>query len=62
MGALENTRSWELPLWPCFLLAYDLCDRLGDLQYKKYGVTPEPEVRTKLIEGKSFPHHFLDPT
>ncbi|KAF9270129.1 protein serine/threonine phosphatase 2C [Marasmius fiardii PR-910] len=24
---------------------------LGDLQYKKFGVTPEPEVRTKLLKG-----------
>jgi protein phosphatase PTC6 len=24
---------------------------LGDLRYKKFGVTPEPEVRTKLLEG-----------
>jgi hypothetical protein len=27
-------------------------DRLGDLQYKKFGVTPEPEVRTKLLKGE----------
>lgn len=25
---------------------------LGDLRFKKFGVTPEPEVRTKLLEGK----------
>lgn len=24
---------------------------LGDLRYKKFGVTPEPEVRTKLLNG-----------
>lgn len=24
---------------------------LGDLKYKRFGVTPEPEVRTKLLEG-----------
>jgi len=27
---------------------------LGDLQYKKFGVTPEPEVRTKLLEGNEW--------
>jgi protein phosphatase PTC6 len=26
---------------------------LGDLRFKKFGVTPEPEVRTKLLEGES---------
>lgn len=25
---------------------------IGDLRYKPYGVTPEPEVRTKLLEGQ----------
>lgn len=25
--------------------------RLGDRKYKPFGVTPEPEVRTKLIKG-----------
>ncbi|KAF5385318.1 hypothetical protein D9615_001419 [Tricholomella constricta] len=27
---------------------------LGDLRYKKYGVTPEPQVQTKLLEGKDW--------
>ncbi|THV07665.1 protein serine/threonine phosphatase 2C [Dendrothele bispora CBS 962.96] len=27
---------------------------LGDLRYAKFGVTPEPEVRTKLLEGKEW--------
>ncbi|PFH54778.1 hypothetical protein AMATHDRAFT_134564 [Amanita thiersii Skay4041] len=36
MGALVNTR--------CVL-------SLGDLRYKKFGVTPEPEVRSKLLIG-----------
>jgi len=26
---------------------------LGDLQYKSFGVTPEPEVKTRIIEGHS---------
>ncbi|KIM47896.1 hypothetical protein M413DRAFT_212953 [Hebeloma cylindrosporum] len=25
---------------------------LGDLRYKRFGITPEPEVRSKLLEGK----------
>jgi hypothetical protein len=25
---------------------------LGDLRFKKFGVTPEPEVKTKLLEGE----------
>ncbi|KAF8898867.1 phosphatase 2C-like domain-containing protein [Infundibulicybe gibba] len=28
--------------------------RLGDLRYKKFGVTPEPEVRTKLLKGSEW--------
>ncbi|KAF7436656.1 hypothetical protein PC9H_003489 [Pleurotus ostreatus] len=27
---------------------------LGDLKYKRFGVTPEPEVRTKLLEGSEW--------
>lgn len=36
---------------PALMLKFQLC-RLGDLQYKRFGVTPEPEVRTKLLEGE----------
>jgi len=32
---------------------------LGDLQYKKFGVTPEPEVRTKLLENKAWAYIVL---
>jgi protein phosphatase PTC6 len=28
-------------------------DSLGDLQFKKFGVTPEPDVRTKLLNGEN---------
>ena len=53
MGALTNTR-WSVPMNPilCGNLT-DMCVRssLGDLRYKKFGVTPEPEVRTKLLNG-----------
>ncbi|KAG6862414.1 hypothetical protein C0995_011854 [Termitomyces sp. Mi166 len=27
---------------------------LGDLRFKKYGVTPEPQVQTKLLDGDTF--------
>ncbi|KAF9455035.1 protein serine/threonine phosphatase 2C [Macrolepiota fuliginosa MF-IS2] len=27
---------------------------LGDLQYKKFGVTPEPEVRSRLLNGREW--------
>lgn len=27
------------------------CTSLGDLRFKPFGVTPEPEVRAKLLEG-----------
>jgi len=29
------------------------CYSLGDSQYKSFGVTPEPEVKTRIIEGHS---------
>ncbi|KAF8213163.1 phosphatase 2C-like domain-containing protein [Mycena galopus ATCC 62051] len=32
---------------------------LGDLRYKKFGVTPEPEVRTKLLEGSKWAYMVL---
>jgi len=32
---------------------------LGDLQYKKFGVTPEPEVRTKLLENQDWAYIVL---
>ncbi|KAJ7900226.1 phosphatase 2C-like domain-containing protein [Mycena olivaceomarginata] len=32
---------------------------LGDLRYKKFGVTPEPEVRTKLLEGSEWAYLVL---
>ncbi|KAK1233023.1 Protein phosphatase 2C 6 [Marasmius sp. AFHP31] len=32
---------------------------LGDLQYKKFGVTPEPEVRTKLLQGQEWAYMVL---
>ncbi|KAF8647960.1 hypothetical protein AX16_006492 [Volvariella volvacea WC 439] len=32
---------------------------LGDLRYKRFGVTPEPEVRTKLLDGSEWAHIVL---
>ncbi|TFK56977.1 protein serine/threonine phosphatase 2C [Heliocybe sulcata] len=32
---------------------------LGDLNYKQYGVTPEPEVRTKLLNGTEWAYMIL---
>ncbi|KAI0348403.1 protein serine/threonine phosphatase 2C [Trametopsis cervina] len=32
---------------------------LGDLKYKPFGVTPEPEVRSKLIDGPEYSHITL---
>ena len=29
---------------------------LGDLQYKRFGITSEPDVRTKLLQGQPFRH------
>jgi hypothetical protein len=51
MGALANTRGSVSILICCLHPQVRFSCRLGDLQYKKFGVTPEPEVRTKLLEG-----------
>ncbi|KAI6008285.1 phosphatase 2C-like domain-containing protein [Pisolithus orientalis] len=32
---------------------------IGDLRYKPYGVTPEPEVRAKLLEGKDWAYMVM---
>jgi len=43
----------------------NLLHSLGDLRYKRFGVTPEPEVRTKLLNGSWFLlhkwKHFVNP-
>jgi len=31
----------------------------GDLRYKKFGVTPEPEVRTKILNGEDWAYMVL---
>lgn len=33
--------------------------RLGDLKFKKFGVTAEPEVRTKLLEGRLLHSYYI---
>jgi len=48
MGASLITDSFGESRW-MGALANTRC--LGDLRFKKFGVTPEPEVRTKLLEG-----------
>ncbi|EAU92668.2 hypothetical protein CC1G_01713 [Coprinopsis cinerea okayama7 len=32
---------------------------LGDLRYKRFGVTPEPEIRTKLVDGSEWAYMVL---
>jgi hypothetical protein len=43
----------------------DVSLSLGDLKWKPYGVTPEPDVRTMLLEGVILPveccYNFLHP-
>ncbi|PPQ64760.1 hypothetical protein CVT26_002704 [Gymnopilus dilepis] len=51
MGSSLITDSFGESRW-MGALANTRC--LGDLRYKKYGVTPEPEVRTKLLNGKEW--------
>ncbi|KAJ7932515.1 phosphatase 2C-like domain-containing protein [Mycena leptocephala] len=48
MGSSLITDSFGESRW-MGALANTRC--LGDMRYKKFGVTPEPEVRTKLLEG-----------
>lgn len=58
MGALANTRWWvranRLGI-PCYgeLIRSLGFFSLGDSQYKRFGVTPEPDVKTRIIAGHS---------
>ncbi|KAH9486629.1 Protein phosphatase 2C-like protein 4 [Psilocybe cubensis] len=45
MGSLANTRWYVLNT---------ILQNLGDLNYKKFGITPEPEVRSKLLNGREW--------
>ncbi|KAF8203125.1 phosphatase 2C-like domain-containing protein [Pholiota molesta] len=51
MGSSLITDSYGESRW-MGALANTRC--LGDLRYKKFGITPEPEVRSKLLEGKEW--------
>lgn len=50
MGVLSNTR-WYLLFSTIPVVTHKIILSLGDLTYKKFGVTPEPEVRSKLLNG-----------
>jgi len=52
MGALENTRRWVPFFLRSPLHVRSLALSLGDLKWKRWGVTAEPEVKTKLIDGQ----------
>ncbi|KAF7320147.1 PPM-type phosphatase domain-containing protein [Mycena kentingensis (nom. inval.)] len=56
MGSSLITDSFGESRW-MGALANTRC--LGDLRYKKFGVTPEPEVRTKLLEGEEWAYMIL---
>ncbi|KAJ7487475.1 protein serine/threonine phosphatase 2C [Mycena galericulata] len=56
MGSSLITDSFGESRW-MGALANTRC--LGDLRYKKFGVTPEPEVRTKLLEGSQWAYLVL---
>ncbi|KAJ6604536.1 phosphatase 2C-like domain-containing protein [Mycena vulgaris] len=56
MGSSLITDSFGESRW-MGALANTRC--LGDLRYKKFGVTPEPEVRTKLLEGPEWAYIVL---
>ncbi|TFY63446.1 hypothetical protein EVJ58_g3261 [Rhodofomes roseus] len=61
MGALANTRrSVDVPVHDIRIIDKSiLIYSLGDLKYKRFGVTPEPEVRTKLLNGPEYSHITL---
>lgn len=51
MGSSLITDSFGESRW-MGILSNTRC--LGDLRYKKFGVTPEPQVRSKLLQGKDW--------
>lgn len=55
MGALANTRGCVLSACFFFFSSELKCflarSSIGDMQFKPFGVTAEPEVRTKLLHG-----------
>ncbi|KAG6841926.1 hypothetical protein C0991_005106 [Blastosporella zonata] len=56
MGASLITDSFGESRW-MGALANTRC--LGDLRFKKFGVTPEPQVKTKLLNGKDWAYLVL---
>ncbi|KAJ7092607.1 protein serine/threonine phosphatase 2C [Mycena epipterygia] len=56
MGSSLMTDSFGESRW---MGALENTRCLGDLRYKKFGVTPEPEVRTKLLEGSEWAYLVL---
>ncbi|KAK0208129.1 protein serine/threonine phosphatase 2C [Desarmillaria ectypa] len=56
MGASLITDSFGESRW---MGALENTRGLGDLQFKKFGVTPEPEIRTKLLEGNKWAYMVL---
>jgi len=42
------------------LLIQVLSISLGDLRFKKFGVTPEPQVKTHLLEGWLVCNYFTE--
>jgi hypothetical protein len=51
MGALANTRGLVRFMYAVLSFYHSPFLRLGDKKFKPFGVTPEPEVRTKLLKG-----------
>ncbi|KAG7450640.1 protein serine/threonine phosphatase 2C [Guyanagaster necrorhizus] len=56
MGSSLITDSFGESRW---MGALENTRGLGDLQFKKFGVTPEPEIRTKLLEGNKWAYMVL---
>ncbi|KAH7870729.1 phosphatase 2C-like domain-containing protein [Lentinula edodes] len=56
MGSSLITDSYGESRW---MGALDNTRGLGDLRFKKFGVTAEPEVRTKLLEGGEWAYVVL---
>ncbi|KAK0456681.1 phosphatase 2C-domain-containing protein [Armillaria borealis] len=56
MGASLITDSFGESRW---MGALENTRGLGDIQFKKFGVTPEPEIRTKLLEGNKWAYMVL---
>lgn len=54
MGALENTRRSVSGIIHVRSMLTKDSFSLGDLKYKPFGVTPEPQVRTLILDGSFF--------